>query len=71
MNNCVTFPSTVEEYHGNPLSKKGSLVCYNYGWDFLEILKDAGFRDVSMLVYYNFDMDYIGNGFQFIFVAEK
>jgi len=60
-----------EEYHGNPLSKKGSLVFYNYGWDFLEMLKNAGFDDVYMLGYYSTKFGHIGRGFNFIFVAEK
>jgi len=59
------------EYHGNPVSKKGSLVFYDFGWDFVSMLREAGFRDAYMLVYYSLELGYIGNGFQFIFVAEK
>jgi len=60
-----------EVYHGNPLSKKGSLVFYEYGWDFLDFLKDAGFSDAYMLAYYSILYGYLGDGNQFIFVAKK
>ena len=59
------------EYHSNPISNDGSLVFFDYGWDFLKFLKNSGFHDVYMLSYYDMFYGYIGNGMQFIFVAEK
>jgi Methyltransferase domain len=43
-----------EEYHGNPLSPKGSLVFYDYGWDFLTYCIEAGFKDYGMLLQFLF-----------------
>lgn len=63
-----TLPPT---YHGNPISEEGSLVFYDYGWDFLTKLKEVGFRDAFMLGYYCMSRGYIGEGLQHIFVAEK
>lgn len=60
-----------EQYHGNPISEKGSLVFYDFGWDILDMLKEAEFRDAYMLGYYSYFLGYLGYGLQFIFVAEK
>jgi SAM-dependent methyltransferase len=60
-----------ELYHGNPLSSKGSLVFYDFGWDLLDFYKVAGFCDVYMLCYYSMMYGYIGEGLQFMFVAKK
>ena len=60
-----------EVYHGNPLSEKGSLVFYDYGWDFLNFVKNAKFTDVYMLGYYSKLYGYLGDALQFIFVAKK
>jgi methyltransferase family protein len=59
------------QYHGNPLSEKGSLVFYEYGWDFLDLCKRAGFNDAYVLGYYSFLFGYIGEGLQMIIMAEK
>lgn len=32
------------QYHGNPLSSDGSLVFHDFGWDLLELSRQAGFR---------------------------
>ena len=60
-----------EVYHGNPMSSKGSLVFYDYGWDFLNFLRKAGFKEVYCLDYFSIFYGYLGNGFQFIIVAKK
>lgn len=60
-----------EQYHGNPLSEKGSLVFYDYGWDFLTYCKEAGFRDAYMICYYSFFFGYLGGGIQSMFISEK
>ncbi len=60
------------KFHSNPVAKKeGSLVFYDYGWDFLDFLKKAGFKDAYMLGYYEIFYGYIGNALQFIFVGKK
>lgn len=38
------------EYHGNPMTDKGSLVFYDFVWDLLNMIKDAGFKDVYIIV---------------------
>ncbi len=59
-------------YHSNPISKKDdSLVFYDFGWDFLDFLKSAGFSEQYLLGYYDIFHGHIGNGLQFIFVAKK
>jgi len=59
-------------FHSNPAARKeGSLVFYDYGWDFLDFLKKAGFKDSYMLGYYEIFYGYIGKGLEFIFVAKK
>jgi len=60
-----------EMYHGNPMSAKGSLVFYDFGWDFLDFTRKAGFGDVFFLAYFSIFYGYIGNGFQSIIVAKK
>ncbi|PKN13226.1 MAG: class I SAM-dependent methyltransferase [Deltaproteobacteria bacterium HGW-Deltaproteobacteria-4] len=60
-----------ERYHGNPVSFKGSLVFYDFGWDLLDFCRAAGFSDVYMLCYYSMMYGYIGEGMQYMFVAEK
>lgn len=59
-----------EQYHGNPVSNKGSLVFYDFGWDLIDTCKEVGFTDCYMLSYYSYFYGYLGV-FQFIFVAEK
>ena len=58
-------------YHGNPLSEQGALVFYDFGWDIIQLCKDAGFAEAYMLAYYSLLYGHIGGGVQYIFVAEK
>lgn len=60
-----------EQYHANPVSRKGSLVYYDFGWDILNFCKEAGFKDAYIVAYYSMMYGHIGNGAQFIFCAEK
>lgn len=60
-----------EQCYSNPVSEKGSLVFYNFGWDILAILKAAEFGDAYMVSYYSHFLGYLGYGLQFLFVAEK
>jgi SAM-dependent methyltransferase len=60
-----------EEYHGNPVSSRGSLVFYDFGWDLLEMCTSAGFSSAYLLAYYDYFTGHVGNGIQSIFVAEK
>jgi len=59
-------------YHSNPVAEnEGSLVYYDYGWDFLDMLRKAGFSDAYMLGFYDILFGHIGNGLQFIFCGVK
>jgi hypothetical protein len=58
-----------ESFHENPVSKKGSLVFYDYGWDILDTLKETGFIDSSLLVFYSEHYGYLG--LQLMFTAMK
>lgn len=57
-------------YHGNPMSKDGSLVFFDFGWDIIPQLLDVGFKDAYMIPYYNEEKGYIG-GIPFVFEAIK
>ncbi len=70
-NKDKTVHLLLEQYHANPISRKGSLVYYDFGWDILNFCKEAGFKDAYAIAYYSMFYGYIGNGLQFIFCAEK
>lgn len=58
------------EYHGNPVSSKGSLVFTDFGWDLLEKIRDAGFGDVSVELYASRYYGHCG-GAQLVFRATR
>lgn len=57
-------------YHGNPLSSKGSLVFHDFGWEWVEQLKQAGFQEVSLCSYWSYLYGYLGAP-QYYFWARK
>ena len=59
-----------EQYHANPLSSKGSLVFYDFGWDLLTWMRDAGLGKVRMCLYWSDTYGYLGDP-QFYFHAVK
>jgi len=48
------------EIHGNPISRNGSLVFWHHGWEFTEIMKDVGYKDVKVHFYNNLYKGYLG-----------
>lgn len=58
------------EIHGDPLNGDGVLCFYNFGWDFIESLTEAGFKDAGAFVYWNPRLGYLG-GYQCIIIAKK
>lgn len=58
-------------YHGNPVSNEGSLVFYDYGWDLLDWIKDAGYKDVYFRKIYSCRNGNIGVNALAFLVAEK
>jgi SAM-dependent methyltransferase len=58
------------EYHGDPLSDKGVLCFQHFGWEMLEQVRQAGFRDAYAICYFSTEFGYLG-GEQFMFFAIK
>lgn len=58
-------------FHGNPVSEDGSLVFYDYGWDFMSLIKEAGFSDAYFIPFYSVPYGNIGANSLFIFIARK
>ena len=58
------------EYHGDPTDSNGCLCFYHFGWDFLNNLKNEGFKDPRAILYWSQDYAYLG-GEQIIFAAKK
>jgi SAM-dependent methyltransferase len=71
MNSNAEITFHVEpEYHGNPVSKQGSLSFYTYGWDLLDVLRCCGFKEVNALIYWSKQYAYLG-GEQMLICAKK
>ena len=58
------------EYHGNPVSAKGSLVFTDFGWDCLSTLRAVGFSDVAIELYASAEYGHLGDA-QLIFRCTK
>ncbi|WP_449246864.1 glycosyltransferase [Desulfarculus baarsii] len=53
-------------YHGNPVSDKGALVFTDFGWDFLQEMRDAGFVDAALHCYWSEVYGHLGPGLHYI-----
>ena len=53
-------------YHGNPVSDDGSLVFTDFGWDFLQDIRNAGFAKVELCFYWSEVYGHIGAGQHYI-----
>jgi len=49
------------EYHGNPISPEGSIVFTDFGWDVLDMLIKAGFREAKVEIYASKEFGHIGH----------
>lgn len=58
------------EYHGDPLSSEGVLCYQHFGWEMLDQMRHAGFRDAYAMCFQSIEFGYLG-GEQLIFVAIK
>jgi SAM-dependent methyltransferase len=58
------------EYHGDPLASDGILCFYNFGWNFLDDARDAGFSDAWLSFYWSKRLGHLG-GYQFVITARK
>lgn len=49
-------------YHGDPLNATGGILCYyDFGWDFLDDLRRAGFADAALTLYWSSDYGHLGS----------
>ena len=53
-------------YHGNPVSDDGSLVFTDFGWDFLQSIRDAGFARAELRFYWSEVYGHLGAGQHYI-----
>jgi hypothetical protein len=58
------------EFHGNPVSNEGSLCFQNFGWDLLDALRHAGFKQPKANMYWGPWAGHIGFPF-FVISAHK
>ncbi len=61
---------TPPEYHGDPLSSNGILCFQHFGWEMLDEMRLAGFRDAYAICYQSIPFGYLGCE-QFMFFAVK
>ena len=58
------------EFHQNPLSRQGSLVFTDLGWDLLTMAREAGFEDIHLDAYASIAFVHLG-ACQLIFKGSK
>jgi len=58
-------------YHGNPLSDKGSLVVTDFGWDFLQNIRNAGFTKAELRFYWSEVYGHLGAGQHYIYAVKE
>ncbi len=66
---CITY-LTEPEYHGDPVNEKGILCFTIFGWEILDEFRQAGFRDVYVILLWSDVFGYLG-GEQVFFIAKK
>lgn len=60
------------EYHGDPLDLHGCLCFHHFGWDLLDLLKAAGFRQATAQSIWSTELGYLEGGGDIVqFVAVK
>lgn len=52
-------------YQGDPAMPDGSLVFTGFGWDLFDLVKDCGFKDMSLEIYHSVPFGHLGLGFAF------
>jgi len=58
------------DIHGDPLDSGGALCFYHFGWDLLDVLREIGFADANLLLFWDARLGYLG-GYQGIISARK
>lgn len=69
----ITADGSVEHllepiYHGDPVNQKGCLCFTHFGWEMLDQVREAGFRDAYAVLFWSREYGYLG-GEQVLFVA--
>jgi hypothetical protein len=59
------------EYHGDPLKSEGTLCFQYFGWEMLDQLRRAGFKDAAAYLYWSRELGYLGDGEQVQFIAVR
>lgn len=50
------------EYHGNPTDPSGGALCFReFGWDYLDMLRDMGFESVELITFWSDELAYMGS----------
>jgi O-antigen biosynthesis protein len=47
-------------YHGNPIDEKGALAYFDYGWELLDWVREAGFAEVEVLCFWSVALGHLG-----------
>lgn len=59
------------EFHGDPIDPEGGVLCfYHFGWSLLDDLRDLGFKDVAVQLFWSERLGYLG-GRQLVITAHK
>jgi len=58
------------EYHGDPINSEGCLCFTHFGWQMLDQVKQAGFKNAYAVAYWSDVFGYLGIE-QYLFMAEK
>lgn len=48
------------QYHGDPIADAGCLCFQDFGWDLLDQMREIGFVNVNMLLYWSAELGYYG-----------
>jgi SAM-dependent methyltransferase len=57
-------------YHGNPMSADGSLVFTDFGWDFIDNVRQAGFVNVNLHFYWSEVYGHLGAGQHYLLAVK-
>lgn len=58
------------QYHGDPLNENGVLCYYDFGWDLLDMIRNSGFEDVVINIFWDESFCYLGQ-LQFLITGKK
>ncbi|MCC6805885.1 MAG: class I SAM-dependent methyltransferase [Deltaproteobacteria bacterium] len=50
-------------YHGDPMSKDGALLVFDYGWDLIATMKDIGWVDPTFYYFLSDEKKYLGTNY--------